>query len=399
MKPSFTWLDLTSQDRDKMRRVMDLLKEEGTVDEMGLGTLRDTISDALFPGTSVLHTRLRYVLFIPWMYQEFERKRLAGNAIEEKGRDYEISLISALGNSDDSEGTIGSRAKATLSRLPSSAYWAALVRWGLFRHEQSQGWYHRHFSELVRRSRESGRADDPGVVWGREPNWHPRLPPAPAGFPGEASFALTREEAAFIQGRIEERCHGSLFAWLSKEDAVQFADHLWDEPAVGVANIKIQQVVEWARRFSLHVEGLPLFYNLLLAERKRDEHQGDTDLIERYRAEAQRWIQEELQESPFDTKGFENFMILRGRSISTPQSRFLNAWADRVRLCGESLVDDRNVRDLIERRERQLKGHRARLFNSVRLQQWDGGVGVGRMEFRWSSVRQLLKDLHQGLAN
>ena len=92
-------------------------------------------------------------------------------------------------------------------------------------------------------------------------------------------------------------------------------------------------------------------------------------------------------------------MILRGRSISTPQSRFLNAWADRVRLCGESLVDDRNVRDLIERRERQLKGHRARLFNSVRLQQWDGGVGVGRMEFRWSSVRQLLKDLHQGLAN
>ena len=33
---------------------------------MGLGSLRDALSDALFPGTSYLQTRLRYVLFVPW---------------------------------------------------------------------------------------------------------------------------------------------------------------------------------------------------------------------------------------------------------------------------------------------------------------------------------------------
>ena len=64
MIPSLTWLDFTTDDRHRMRRVLDLFTEQGTVDELGLGTLRDALSDALFPGTSTLQTRLRYLLFI-----------------------------------------------------------------------------------------------------------------------------------------------------------------------------------------------------------------------------------------------------------------------------------------------------------------------------------------------
>ena len=70
MQPTLTWVDLTASDRDKMRRVLDLFNEKGTLDEMGLGSLRDTVSDALFPGTSYIQTRLRYVLFVPWIYQQ-----------------------------------------------------------------------------------------------------------------------------------------------------------------------------------------------------------------------------------------------------------------------------------------------------------------------------------------
>ena len=92
---SFTWLDLTADDRDKVRRVLDLFNEQGTVDELGLGSLRDTISNALFPGTSVLHTRLRYVLFIPWIYQELESWG-AGYDVDRHAREMEIQLIYAL---------------------------------------------------------------------------------------------------------------------------------------------------------------------------------------------------------------------------------------------------------------------------------------------------------------
>lgn len=52
MTATVSWLDLTAADRDKVRRVLDLFSEQGTVDELGLGSLRDTISNALFPGTS-----------------------------------------------------------------------------------------------------------------------------------------------------------------------------------------------------------------------------------------------------------------------------------------------------------------------------------------------------------
>ena len=72
MEPTLTWIDLTASDRDRMRRVLDLFKEQGTVDEMGLGSLRDALADALFPGTSSIQTRARYVLFIPWLYQRLQ---------------------------------------------------------------------------------------------------------------------------------------------------------------------------------------------------------------------------------------------------------------------------------------------------------------------------------------
>ena len=51
MEPTITWLDLTASDRDRMQRVLDLFGEAGTVDELGLGTLRDALSNALFPGS------------------------------------------------------------------------------------------------------------------------------------------------------------------------------------------------------------------------------------------------------------------------------------------------------------------------------------------------------------
>ena len=96
MEPTLTWLDLTANDRDKMRRVLDLFKEQGTVDEMGLGSLRDILSDALFPGTSYIQTRLRYVLFIPWMYRRLESRKIHSADVARQARKAETDLIGSL---------------------------------------------------------------------------------------------------------------------------------------------------------------------------------------------------------------------------------------------------------------------------------------------------------------
>ena len=53
----FAWLDSDDTQQRKMAVLIELFKNESTVDELGTGTIRDTIANALFPGTSVVQTR------------------------------------------------------------------------------------------------------------------------------------------------------------------------------------------------------------------------------------------------------------------------------------------------------------------------------------------------------
>jgi hypothetical protein len=395
-----TWLDLTASDRDKVRRVLALFHEQGTVDELGLGSLRDILSNALFPGTSVLHTRLRYAFFIPWVYQLIESWG-GGHDVAYEGRKLEVALIDALTGSDDTAGIIGVQARQALAQLASTSYWALLVRLGIFAPGKSQGWYHTHFNSLVRRRDDVGRADDPGVVWAREPTWHPRLPRPPKDFPDSLSFALTGEEADFILGRIGERSGGTLFAWLAQEGSASLDKSLWDEPAANHAPVQVRGVLELARRFSLHVEGAPLLYNLLLAELrwKLEPNERDEKLKDDYRTELAKWAAREASEQPFLPHTLWQLTARAGTRLVPPQQRFLESWTRRVTEIGAaSVADDRFLRDLISMRERQLKGdQRARVVSRGRLLDWSGRVGVGRMQFRWPQVRQMLIDLHHGL--
>ena len=164
MGATLTWLDLTASDRDRMRQVLDLFKEQGTVDEMGLGSLRDALSEALFPGTSTIQTRLRYVLFVPWIYRQLEARRTAASNVPTQLRNAELDLIDPLLENGSGQGVIGERARGSLARQPSSVYWTALVRWGLFLHERPQGWYHTHFTGLLHGRGAEETADDPGVI-------------------------------------------------------------------------------------------------------------------------------------------------------------------------------------------------------------------------------------------
>lgn len=397
-----TWLDLTASDREKVRRVLALFTEQGTVDELGLGSLRDTLSNALFPGTSVLHTRLRYVLFIPWTYQQIESWG-GSHDVTREARRLEVELIGALAEGDDKQGIIGIQARQSLAQLASTAYWALLVHLGLFVPGKSQGWYHTHFDSLIKRRNEVGRADDPGVTWTREPTWHPRLPRAPKNFPNEVSFALTREEADFIRGRIEERCSGTLLGWLARSGLGKSSRAPWEEPNALAAKDSVTSVVELARRFSLHVEGAPLLYNLLLAELRYSiqGNEKDAELAERYRAELAKWADDESAEAPFDPRTIWDLVARQGTRLIAPQQRFVETWSNRMAEIGPAnIADDQFLRTLIATRERQLKGdQRARVVNRGRLLDWSGRVGVGRMQFRWPQVRQLLIDLHEGLKN
>ena len=402
MQSTLTWVDLTAADRDRMRRVLDLFNEQGTLDEMGLGSLRDALSDALFPGTSYIQTRLRYVLFVPWLYRWLEARRVRAADVERAARQAEVDLIGALERNEDRDGIIGVRARHQLVRLPSSLYWSALTRWGIFAAERGQGWYHSQFDRLADGRSGVGRADDPGVVWSAAAHWHPRLPEPPEGFPSVASFALTRGEADFLRGRLEERCAGTLLAWLARNGSDAPAEAVWDDPDALRAPAAMRDTLELARRFSLHVEGMPLLYNLLVAERRRevlgDEEDGAS--IETYRTALGEWAAREADEDrPFHPAELWDLVTRRGGRSPYPQRLFIENWSRRiVALDPDQVPADGPLRASIAEREWRLKRARARLANPNRLRDWTPGAGGGRMDFRWVRVRQFLIDLHRGLA-
>ena len=244
-------------------------------------------------------------------------------------------------------------------------------------------------------------ADDAGIVNARRPNWHPGLPDRPKYFPESVTFGLTPKEAEFVRGRIEESCAGTLLARCAREGvgATQ-GGCFWEERTAYDAGPTIRSVIELSRRFSLHVEGIPLLYNLLLAKRRRDVNGGEEELIEQYRTEIAEWAERESKERSFDPDELWDFAATRGVNVQCRQRRFVESWSSRIaEVAPAGALDDKYLHSLIKNRERQLKGPRARLDNLARLLDWNGRVGVGRMDFRWHRVRQMLLDLHAGLAS
>lgn len=158
MVSTLGWLDTDNEQRRKMLEVVDLFKEEGTVDELGIGSIRDALADALFPGTSVLQTRLRYVLFVPWLMQQATQGNRSATEMSARFRESEYQLIYALGAGGEKLGVIGNTARAKLKRMPSSMYWAAMGTWNIRSRDLSLDAYFRRQHEYRRLASRAARA-------------------------------------------------------------------------------------------------------------------------------------------------------------------------------------------------------------------------------------------------
>jgi len=390
MSSAFGWLDTDSDQRKKMLEVVDLFRESGTLDELGIGSIRDALSDALFPGTSTLHRRLRYVLFIPWLLQQAGRKDTPDEMRDEL-RALEIKLITSLLAGGEKEGVIGNTARDDLVQMPSSMYWSALGAWGI-REVDSPAAYFRRQHDCRTLSRRIAGADDPGAAEVQPSTGiEPHLPVAPANLLGSTTFTLTPQEEQYLSDQISRSTRGTVLGWLVRNPPLNRPDFIWEIDNLADAPTESRELIAHAQRFSLAIQGASLLYNLLVAERARRD-----ELAESYRRQLISWHDEvhasELLEgwdrgSWWSTIHAQNQRV-RGGLTQT----FVDRWLD---LAGTqaSVAHSDEARRLIEARERQIKGGRARLANQAALDRWTGG-GVGRHSFRWPVALSHLQDLY-----
>jgi len=389
---TLSWLAFSEHERRRALEVIDLFRERGTLDELGIGAVRDGFADLLFPGTSTIQTRARYFLFVPWMYRDLEARR-RGAGVAQRARKAEIQLIEALRGSEDSAGTIGAYAGATLQRLPSSVYWQGLSIWGIRRFPGPQATYHRWLEAPAGKS--PAQLDDEGQPLGATGGgWHPGLPEPPPDFPNEASFRLTSEESAYLVDRLAISAPNTMLALLAQEaDPEDTCDWLWEHPLLEAMPASVRESARHAQRFSLVIHGAALLYNHLLARKA-----GRTEAAEEYADDLQQWSDELVAEqgalAVWDRHDFWHFAYSGNPRITPAARRFIDSWLD-LALSGRagSVADDPDAQRLVEQRERRLKGGQSRFHNDRALEMWSGSSGADRLRFRWPVVQTLVTDL------
>ncbi len=394
----FGWLDTSERDRRRMLDVIDLFQQRETVDELGIGSVRDAIADHISPGTSTIQTRARYFFFIPWIYLDLERRRVPAARVAHAARQMEVSLIAALAASDDSAGTIGIQAGPSLKRLPSAVYWAGLKRLGFRLFDGAQDRYHRQFEKVVPADHRDDSGDVDGAP-GLSFNWNPHLPRPPKAFPANVSMALTLEEAEFFFDKLALHASQSLLRFLVMSgDAGDDVAFPWEHAQFHEMPPDLRLWLEQGRRYSEAMHGAALLYNLMLAEKR-----GDEDLIGEYRAGFAEWAaMVEARGQALRDWSVEAFWTMVRREnprIPMPVQEFSSHWirciqAERTPL---KLMEDARVRDLVADRERRLKGPRARLFSPAHLELWGGASGAGQNDYRWGITRTIARDILQGL--
>ena len=404
MPSSLSWIDYDSEAQQRAQRILTLFKERDTRDELGFGPIRDAISDNLFPGTSVLHTRLRYMLFIPWMYRVLEEKRVSSSKIREYARWEQLSLAKQLKENTSGElGIIGGDVGDKLKTLPSAIYWAGLGRWGLRVYPGTEGQYQRAIDEIFRRRKKTKASlssaaedgDDVGGLWEIGAHtYHPGIPSAPEGFPEDVTFKLTHEEARYLQERVRQSCPDSLLADLLANPAKVAVDAPWEHPSFADFRPEQRELLRHAQMFSTITHGAALLYSLMLAEILASD-----ELVETHRASAAVWVDEisarlaEIASWGNDLPAFWTSVQDRGHEIGPRTMAFVEQWIAILLEDHEGVFDSKSARQLIRDREIEKKKANSRFTNARVRDQWGGSSGLRPMVYRWPNIRVYLADM------
>jgi hypothetical protein len=384
------WVDFSKSDRDIVFNVLRGLNEPGAVDELGIGTIRDGFSDILFPGTSTIQTRAKYLFIIPYICMELEGlRKLSPREFIASLEQRELDLIDVLAV-NDAEGIIGQRSRQTLRRKPSSIYWSAIRTFGFISEPVTLSEYAELFharktaSEQQkglgkRKSRhEEDTTDDSDTGMSGTVFW--RVPMFKKDWRDNLNIELTIDEAAYLRKQITSMpgTRNSLLALVLRENRFDFTEYESFTDIDALQSLMPPEMLtdyRLARDFSRFIYGAQVRYNVIYSG-GRNKRANEL------------WAQY-IEEKP--TVNLAAIEIRLKPRISV--MRFLKAY--------QAMIDNENELDeLIILREKALKGQdRAKLTNTEIYQYDDNSVNMIPLVYRLPNVRRIVKDIFEGEGN
>ena len=393
------WIDFSDSDRKKTMDVLRLFQEQGAVDELGIGIIRDGFANFFFPGTSTIQTRAKYFFIIPYAMMDTVSDAHVTSVQQAVRRLDEIEKECAviLKKNSGEQGIIGATVLPKwVVRTPSTIYWNGLRTLGIFNGGLLQNMTISEYFRLALKLREEKGAsalgnrkedaeennkDDTDAGDFRFRNFW-QLPYV-SGWKDTLSINLTPAEADYLSTKIKTSNPNSVFAYVLREgvDIEQYGDFSafsYDlKPALDEENA---YMLELADQFNDFISLAQIRYNLILSE---SENQDALGLWDDVKDKAYSFAE------VLDLDAIFSRLHLHNPGLWDFLKKFRSA----------VLAGDWDAADnAILKQEVRIKGARAKLKNRSKYpaDKWIGGY---RLDYRFTDARRLIMDIRKGGAH
>lgn len=425
MESQIGWIDFSPKDRDRVKRFMDIMGMGGVVDELGIGVIRDSMSNKLFPGFSTLYTRAKYFFITPYILLEKEKKQTK----RQSGKDYfhkaEVEtnriIIEYYANHPEqsSESYFGKDKKdGNLKRQPSEIYWNGIQHLHLVESESSLDQIlsdkHSIMDELLSKNRGDDITKEQGEnqVVGYEKvsydsNWQK--------FIADNGLRLTRTEAETLRDRLQFYSKDSLLASLVTNDALwslykkaldeskqsKYLDnafvHFVENSISLISNETLRRNLIKAHDMALFLHGAHIAYNIQLWNKVNTP----ADFVNKRRSEGIDW----LRSLPGRMLDYDNFQIddcIKGTNLKVTTQNYLNQIQTLIKNTSDWNEIESEICNLTERQERWNKKSKSRFVKIEKEQvieemnkpQW---LGLSLINYRYLSTLSVINDIYEGL--
>lgn len=408
------WIDFSSTHRDRVHAVLDFLQEEGTVDELGIGTIRNALADFFFPGISTIQTRAKYFFIIPRIIHEYQHqysRQTKRPTLSEFLRKRENEIIRQLAEryqGSEENGIIGitlanAPASQELARKPSTIYWNGLRVHDIIRTHLSlsdyQRWHDRPHHSLHDLLRDRGDQVGDDRDAGYNDHYGIDLPDYAGDWSENLSIELNPKEAVFLRdkmrsiqpdsGKHPDNLLSQVLSsdeWMEKfNQARDFREMyaLMREEKLSPGTIRM---LELADDFNHVIRGAHVRYNVLLHRRF-----GSPENARKFEEEWANWFANLHASGRLDR--FEvDFLLAEVASRTKPFTRrFVREWCEAMK----NGADPETVDRLVKTQEIRNKGGKARLRERAEesVSTW---VGLDWLEYRFSVAKTMVDDIKRG---
>ncbi|MEZ6097138.1 MAG: DUF6361 family protein [Pirellulaceae bacterium] len=427
MQQSFIgWVDLSEDDTRKATEFLKSLNE-GTVDELGLGRIRDAISERLFPGTSTTMDYARYLVMIPAIFRDAWD---TGTADTDK---LENELRRFLKNTMKAEETTTWR-ELEINSKPSAENWSALRKLGILKGDCSKSFYRNEIKRQKANAENHGDESKSSNELPEKLEWDHEVEVAVKGSDfcqkgkewwkkgtlskeftvGQRAFDLTRSEAKYL---LNKYTSAEDISKKKTGDRIRFSDSLMSFNLKNAQAIAKEQNFPWewpkppelkslltqAKKFSCFSAILTTSYWHFLLMKKDRSRSEARDLLEINWQNAQKLLKDWAC-----TREFES--VLSRSKIKTSQLksdiRFLQSCLTVFHAAKSGQAFLENIEAIIQRREGHLRNGKAKLAENTKLlDSWEVPKGAIAdlqkhfvlFDFRSRVARRIVNDILKGL--